>query len=73
MFEFSKKYPEYFNFLYTLHSHLKKTMLRNRFEIFSRRKLNQLIRRFEHNKNFFRKERKISKIRLEKNKKKNSL
>ena len=33
LFKFSKKYQQYSNFFYTLHSHLKKTMLRNRFEV----------------------------------------
>ena len=34
---------------------LKKTMLKNRFEIFSKRKLKKLIRQFEHTKVFFEK------------------
>ena len=33
LFKFSKKYQEYLNFFHTLHFHLKKTMLKNRFEI----------------------------------------
>ena len=37
-FEFSIKYQNYFNFLHALHSHLRKTMLRNRFEMFLKRK-----------------------------------
>ena len=53
LFEFSKKYSKYFNFLHALHSHFRKTMLRNRFEILFRKKLKKLIQRFEHTKILF--------------------
>ena len=53
LLKFLKKYQKYFNFLHTLHSHFRKTMLRNRFEILFRRKLKKLIRRFEHTETFF--------------------
>ena len=46
--EFSEKYQKYSNFLHALHSHCRKTMLRNHFDIFFRRKLKKLIRKFEH-------------------------
>ena len=46
--ELSKKYQEYSNLLHALHPHLRKTMFRNRFEILSRRELEELTRRFEH-------------------------
>ena len=53
LFKFFEKYQKYFNFLHELHSHFCKTMLRNRFEIFFRKKLKKLIRRFEHTEVFF--------------------
>ena len=46
--EFSEKYQKYFNFLHALHSHFRKTMLRNHFDILFRRELKKLIRKFEH-------------------------
>ena len=33
LFKFSKKYQKYSSFFHTLYSHLKKTMLKHRFEI----------------------------------------
>ena len=51
--EFFEKYQKYFNFLHTLHSNFRKTMLRNRVEIFFLRKLKKLTQRFEHTKTFF--------------------
>ena len=53
MFEFFEKYQKYSNFLHTLHSHFRKTMLKNYFDIFYRKKLKKLIRKFEHIKTFF--------------------
>ena len=53
LFKFFEKYQKYFNFLHTLHLHFRKMMLRNRFEIFFRRKLKKLIQQFEHTKIFF--------------------
>ena len=53
LFEFSEKYQKYFNFLHALHSHFRKTMLRNYFDIFFRRELKKLIERFEHTNIFF--------------------
>ena len=53
LFEFFEKYQNYFNFLHALHSHFRKTMLRNRFEIFFRRELKKLTRQFEHTKTLF--------------------
>ena len=55
LFKFSKKYQKYVNFFYALHSHLRKTMLKNCFEILLKRKLKELIRRFEHTKTSFEK------------------
>ena len=69
LFKFSKKYQEYFNFFHVLHSYLKKTMLKNRFEIFSKRKLKKLIRRFEHTETFFEKSEKSRKFDSKKKKK----
>ena len=46
--EFFEKYQKCSNLLSALHSHFRKTMLRNYFDIFSRRKLKKLIRKFEH-------------------------
>ena len=69
--QFSKKYQEYFNFFHAVHSHLRKTMLRNRFEIFSKWKLKELIRRFEYTKTFLEKSEKFRKFdskRVRKNK-----
>ena len=51
--EFSEKYQKYSNLLHALHSHFRKTMLRNYFDIFFRKKLKKLIRRFEHIKILF--------------------
>ena len=51
--KFSEKYQKYFNFLHTLHSHFRKTMLRNHFNIFFRKKLKKLTRKFEQTKTFF--------------------
>ena len=70
LFEFSKKYQEYFNFFYALHSYLKKTILRNRFEVLSKRKLKELNRRFEHKETFFEKSEKFRKFYSKKVKKK---
>ena len=42
------KYQKYFNFLHTLQLHFRKTMLRNYFDIFFRRELKKLTRKFEH-------------------------
>ena len=53
--EFSKKYQEYSDFFHTLHLHLKKKMLRNRFETLLKRNLKKLIRQFEHTKIFIEK------------------
>ena len=53
LFELSEKYQKYSNFLHALHSHFRKTMLRNYFDIFFRRKLIKLIRKFEHIETFF--------------------
>ena len=52
LFEFSQKYQKYSNFLHTLHSHFRKTMLKNYFDILFRKKLKKLIRKFEHMKTF---------------------
>ena len=51
--EFSEKYQKYSNLLHALHSHFRKTMLRNYFDIFFRRELKKLIRKFEHTEIFF--------------------
>ena len=53
LFKLSEKYQKYFIFLHALHSHFRKAMLRNHFDILFRRKLKKLIRRFEHTKIFF--------------------
>ena len=66
MFEFSKKYQKYSNVFHTLHSQLKKTMLKNRFEILSRKKFKKLTRRFEHTKIFVEKNDKFRKFDFEK-------
>ena len=68
--EFFEKYLKYFNLLYALHSHFRKTMLRNYFEILFRKELKKLTRKFEHTEILF-DERKIrdfdsSKIRKRK-------
>ena len=55
LFELSKKYQEYSNFFHALHFYIKKTILKNRFEILSRKKLKKLIRRFEHTEIFLEK------------------
>ena len=55
-----------FKFFYTLHSHLKKPMLKNRFEILSKKELKELIRRFEHTKTFVEKNDKFRKFDFEK-------
>ena len=70
MFEFSEKYQKYSNFLHALHSHFRKTMLRNYFDIFFRKKLKKLIRRFEHIEIFFdeKKIRDFDSSRVKKNK-----
>ena len=60
--ELSKKYREYFHFFHALHSRLRKTMLRNRFEILLKRKLEELTRRFEHTETFFEKSEKFRKF-----------
>ena len=69
MFKFSEKYQKYFNLLYALHSHFRKTMLRNYFEILFCKKLKKLIRRFKHTETFF-DERKIRDFNSSKIKKK---
>ena len=46
--EFFEKYQKYSNFLHALHSHFRKTMLKNHFDILFRRKLKKLTRKFEH-------------------------
>ena len=51
--ELSEKYQKYSNFLHALHSHFRKTMLKNHFDILSRRELKKLIRKFEHTETFF--------------------
>ena len=51
--EFSEKYQKYSNFLHTLHSHFRKTMLKNHFDILFRKKLKKLIQKFEHIEIFF--------------------
>ena len=51
--EFFEKYQKYSTFLYALHSHFRKTMLRNHFDILFRKKLKKLTRRFEHIEIFF--------------------
>ena len=51
--EFSEKYQKYSNFLHALHSHFRKTMLKNYFDILFRKKLKKLIRKFEHIETFF--------------------
>ena len=61
MSEFLKKYQEYLNFFHTLHSHLKKTMLRDCFEVLSRKELKKLIRGFEYTKIFVEKNDKFRK------------
>ena len=48
LFEFSKKYQEYLIFFHGLHLYLKRTILKNRFEIILKRKFKKLIRRFKH-------------------------
>ena len=48
LFKLSEKYQKYSNFLHALHSHFRKTMLKNHFDIFFRRKLKKLIQKFEH-------------------------
>ena len=53
LFEFFEKYQKYFNFFYMLHSHFRKTILRNYFDILFRRELKKLIRRFEHTETLF--------------------
>ena len=53
--EFFEKYQKYSNFLHALHSHFRKTMLKNHFDIFFRRELKKLIRKFEHIETFFEK------------------
>ena len=71
MFEFSKKYQEYFKFFYALHSHLKETMLKNRFEILLKRKVKELTRRIEYTAIFFEKSEKSRKFdskRIKRNK-----
>ena len=50
LFEFFEKYQKYFNLLHALHSHFRKTMLRNYFDILFRKELKKLIRKFEHTK-----------------------
>ena len=65
LFEFFKKYQKYFNFLYALHSHFRKTMLQNRFEIIFRKNLKKLIRRFEHTKTLFDEKKIVILIRTE--------
>ena len=47
---FFEKSQKYFHFLYALHLHLRKTMLRNRFEVLFRKKLKKLTQQFEHTK-----------------------
>ena len=70
LYEFSRKYQKYFNFFHALHSHLRK-MMSNFFEIFSKRKLKKLTRRFEHIEIFFEKNEKFRKFDWKKVKKKN--
>ena len=53
--EFFEKYQKYSNFLHTLYSHFRKTMLRNYFDILFRKELKKLIRKFEHIETFFEK------------------
>ena len=71
LFEFSKKYQQYSKNFHALYSHLKKTMLKNRFEILSKRKLKKLIRRFEHTKIFVESNNKSRKSNFEKIRKNN--
>ena len=70
-FKFSKKYQEYSPFFCTLYSHVRKTMLKNHFEVLSKRKLKKLIWRFEHTKIFFEKNDQSQNLILRKSKKKN--
>ena len=53
LFKIFEKYQKYSNFLHALYSHFRKTMLRNHFDFFFRRKLKKLIRRFENIETFF--------------------
>ena len=72
LFKFSKKYQEYSNVFHVLLLHLKKTMLKNRFEIHLKRKLEKWTRRFEHKETLFEKNEKFSKFDSKRVKKRKS-
>ena len=55
LFEFLIKYQEYFNFFHALHLYLRKTMLKNRFEVLLKLKLKKTDLMIRTYRNFFRK------------------
>ena len=51
--EFSEKYQKYSNFLHALHSHFRKTMLKNHFDIFFSQRIEKIDSKIWTYWNFF--------------------